>query len=223
MRANDTFEPMPEPAILARGPWAPDHISAAWRDDPWEPSAAGTDRADEVLQGLRDRGSPSHDGLAARLADFETTPGGLRLELQPVRWALRLVPEHAADSLTVSCVVRDADGRWLAGRRADWVASWAGKWALGAGGSVEVGENPVETLTRELEEEWSVRPDRLTIEALARAENGLVFVVGMAWLAPGAEVTPDPEHDAYAWWPADPGAWPEEAHTPLRRMAALLA
>jgi 8-oxo-dGTP diphosphatase len=103
------------------------------------------------------------------------------------------------------------------------VASWAGKWALGAGGSVEVGENPVETLTRELEEEWSVQPDRLSIEALARADNGLVFVVGVAWLAPGAEVTPDPEHDTYAWWPADPARWPEEAHSPLRRMAALLA
>jgi 8-oxo-dGTP diphosphatase len=214
---------MPEPAILARGPWAPDHISAAWRDDPWEPSAAGTDRADEVLQGLRDRGSPSHDGLAARLADFETTPGGLRLELQPVRWALRLVPEHAADSLTVSCVVRDADGRWLAGRRADWVASWAGKWALGAGGSVEVGENPVETLTRELEEEWSVVPERFSVEALAKTPNGLVLLVGLAWLPAGAEVVADDEHDEHAWWPADVERWPEEADEPLRRMAVSLS
>ena len=37
-------------------------------------------------------------------------------------------------------------GRWLAGRRAMWLSSWAGRWALGAGGAVEVGENPVQTL-----------------------------------------------------------------------------
>ncbi len=46
--------------------------------------------------------------------------------------------------------------------------------------------------------------------------------VGQAWLAAGAEVTPDDEHDAYAWWPADIAQWPDEADEPLRRMAALL-
>ncbi|HEY2637909.1 MAG TPA: NUDIX domain-containing protein [Solirubrobacteraceae bacterium] len=213
---------MPEPTILARGPWAPEQVSMAWRDDAWDPPAAGTERADAVLAGLRDRGSPAHDGLAARLAGFTVDDGHLSLELQPVRWALRLVPEHAADSLSASCVVRDADGRWLAGRRAGWVATWAGKWALGAAGSVEVGENPVETLGRELEEEWSVIPDRLSVEALVRNESGLVFIVGVALVATDAEVTPDAEHDAYAWWPADPADWPAEAHPPLRRQAALL-
>ena len=49
-----------------------------------------------------------------------------------------------------------------------WVASWAGRWALGAGGSVEVDENPTDTLARELEEEWSVSPERLQVEALIR-------------------------------------------------------
>ena len=62
--------------------------------------------------------------------------------------------------------MRAADGRWLAGRRADWVATWAGRWALGAGGAVEVGEDPVAALARELEEEWSVVPERLSVEAL---------------------------------------------------------
>ena len=31
---------------------------------------------------------------------------------------------------------------------------------------------------------------------------------------------PDDEHDALAWWPADPGAWPPRPTTPLRGMAA---
>ena len=48
------------------------------------------------------------------------------------------------------------------------------------------------------------------------------MLIGQAWLAPGAAVTPDAEHDAHAWWPADPAAWPGEAHASLRAMAAML-
>ena len=176
-----------------------------------------------ALAALRERGSPSHDGLAARLAGFTAGNGGLALDLQPARWALRLVPERAAESLSALCVVRAADGRWLAGRRAPWVASWAGRWALGAGGSVEVGEHPAHTLARELEEEWSVVPERLTVEALVTVPSGLVLVVGLAWLPDGAEATPDDEHDAHAWWPADLERWPAEADAPLRAMASALA
>ena len=120
-----------------------------------------------------------------------------------MRWSLRL-GEDAEGSLSVLCVARDAEGRWLAGRRAPWVATWPGRWALGAGGSVEVGEDPVEALTRELEEEWSVQPERLAVEALVSLPTGLVMLVGQAWLADGAQVERDAEHDAHAWWPAEP-------------------
>jgi ADP-ribose pyrophosphatase YjhB (NUDIX family) len=118
--------------------------------------------------------------------------------------------------------VRDADGRWLAGRRAAWLSTWAGRWALGAGGAVDVGESPAETLVRELREEWSVEPDRVTVEALVRLPRGLTMVVGQAWLAAGAEVVPDHEHDAHAWWPPDPADWPAEAGPEVRRLASLL-
>ena len=93
--------------------------------------------------------------------------GGLRLELQPVRWALRLL-DDASDSLTALCVVRSADGRWLAGRRAGWVSSWANRWALGAGGAVDLGESPADTLARELHEEWQLEPDDLSRRGAAR-------------------------------------------------------
>jgi ADP-ribose pyrophosphatase YjhB (NUDIX family) len=176
-----------------------------------------------ALDALRARGSPSHDGFAARLVDFETGPDRLSLELQPVRWALRLIPDGAARSLSILCTVRDAEGLWLAGRRADWLASWAGRWALGAGGSVEVDENPAETMSRELREEWSVEPDRLRIEALLLLPSEMVLLVGQAWLPDGATVIPDHEHDEFAWWPADPARWPAEAHEALRRVAELIS
>lgn len=209
------------PGLLARGPWHPEAIACRWRDEPFDPGPEAEAEADAAIAELRGRGSPSHDGLGARLAAVETDADRLRLELEPVRWSLRLRGD-AADSLSALCVVRDADGRWLAGRRAGWVATWAGRWALGAGGSVEVGENPAETLARELEEEWSVTPDRLSAEALIRIPSGLVLFVGMAHLAPGAQVTIDPEHDMHAWWPPDPADWPAEADDPLRLMARLL-
>jgi 8-oxo-dGTP diphosphatase len=209
--------------LLARGPWTPDRVTAAWREEPFEPAHADTAAADAALAALRERGSPSHDGLAARLAGFELRERGLHLELQPARWALRLIGNEATRSVSVLCVVRDAEGRWLAGRRAPWLASWTGRWTLGAAGAVEVGEQPVAAMTRELAEEWSVVPERLTVEALAGTPNGLIFLVGQAWLPADAEATPDDEHDAHAWWPADVARWPAEADETVRRMAALLA
>ena len=77
-------------------------------------------------------------------------------------------------------------------------------------------------LRRELEEEWSVVPERLSVEALVCLPNRLVMLIGQAWLADGAEVTRDAEHDEHAWWPADPATWPAEAQPELRRMAAML-
>ncbi|MGO9901140.1 MAG: NUDIX hydrolase [Solirubrobacteraceae bacterium] len=213
---------MPGPVILARGPWGPADIDVSWRSDAFEPDANTAAAADRAIAALRERGSPAHDGMAARLAGFEAEHGRLSLELQPVRWALRLLSDNTAQSLSASCLVRAADGRWLAGRRAGWLATWAGRWALGAGGSVEVDEDPAATLGRELLEEWSVRPERLTIEVLVLLPNELVMLIGQAWLPDGAIVTPDHEHDEFAWWPAEVGRWPAEADAPLRDMAALV-
>jgi 8-oxo-dGTP pyrophosphatase MutT (NUDIX family) len=195
----------------------------AWREDPFDAPGAATDAADLALDALRRRGSPSHDGFAARMVDFSTTDDRLSLVLQPVRWALRLIPEGAARSFSIQCTVRSADGRWLAGRRAHWLATWAGRWALGAAGSVEVDENPIDTMRRELLEEWSVEPERMRAEALVLLPSEMVMLVGQAWLADGATVTPDHEHDEYAWWPADPADWPDDAHDALRRTAALIS
>jgi 8-oxo-dGTP diphosphatase len=209
--------------ILARGPWPADQVDVRWRDEHYAPPPEHVAAADDAIAALRERGSPSHDGLAARLVGFEADDGRLVVDLQPVRWALRLVEGDASRSVAALLLTRDSAGRWLAGRRAPWLASWAGRWALGAGGAVDVGESPVRTLTRELREEWSVEPERLQVEGLVRLPHDLVMLVGSAWLAPGAEVTPDSEHDAHAWWPPEPAEWPDEADPVLRHMATLLS
>jgi 8-oxo-dGTP diphosphatase len=213
------------PEILARGPWELEQVKAHWRSEPFEPSAAHSEAADAAIEGLRERGSPSHDGVAARLVDFRVDSDGIAIELQPLRWALRLVAGDASHSMAALCVTRSADGRWLAGRRAPWVASWAGRWALGAGGAVDLGESPADTLVRELSEEWAVAPERVRGEALISLPQKLVMFVGQAWIAEGREqtVTPDHEHDEFAWWPREIADWPAEAGEALPRMARWLS
>lgn len=211
------------PRLLARGPWSPAQVEARWRPDAFEPSPQVERLADAAVEGLRERGSPCHDGLAGRLSSYDASEERLRLELQPSRWALRLVEGAASDSLTALCVVRAEDGRWLAGRRAGWLSTWANRWALGAGGAVDVGESPAETLARELQEEWQLTPERLSVEALIGLPNGLAMLVGLATVGDAAQPVPDAEHDEFAWWPADVEHWPAEADERLRRMGGLLA
>lgn len=211
------------PRLLARGPWDPERVDVFWRDDHFEPDPELTEQADAEIRALRERGSPSHDGLAARLAGYDSREGRLELELQPVRWALRLLEGDACDSLTALCVVRSADGRWLAGRRASWLSTWTDRWALGAGGAVDVGESPVSTLSRELREEWQLEPERLRVEALVRLPSELTMLVGTATVADDSEPVPDDEHEEFAWWPADVSTWPDEADPRLRLMANMLA
>ncbi len=211
------------PEVLARGPWELERISARWLSEHFQPPLQHSRAADAEIASLRERGSPSHDGLAGRLVDFRDTSQGLELEMQPLRWALRLVSGDASLSVAALCITRSVDGRWLAGRRAPWLSSWAGRWALGAGGAVDLGENPADTLVRELREEWSVSPAYARGEALVRLPHGLVMFVGQAWLDEGAQVNPDHEHDAYEWWAADVEDWPEHAGESLRRMARWLS
>jgi 8-oxo-dGTP diphosphatase len=214
-----------DPAILANGQWSPDQIDVIWRDDRYLPTDELSRQADAKIAALRERGSPSHDGLAARLVEMTVDGDRLRLELQPARWSLRLVDHDTSNAVSSLCIVRRADGAWLAGRRALWLSTWAGRWALGAGGAVEVGENPAETLSRELLEEWSLVPESLAVRVIVRNPSTMILVVGVAWLPEGADsnLVMDEEHDDHAWWPSDPADWPAEADQPLRAMAELLA
>jgi len=214
--------PLRVPRILARGPWAIENVRATWASEHFRPSADQSAAADAAIASLKRRHSPSHDGIAGRLVGYREEDDGIAMQLQPLRWALRLVADDASLSMAALCVTRAADGRWLAGRRAPWVASWAGRWSLGAGGAVDAGENPGDTLVRELQEEWSVTPERVRGEALVELPQRMIMFVGQAWLPASADVVPDAEHDEFAWWPADIDRWPEQAEEGVRRMARLL-
>jgi ADP-ribose pyrophosphatase YjhB (NUDIX family) len=196
-------------------------VVAHWRDDPYRPPAHVERLADGAIESLRVRGSPTHDGMATRLVAWEADGDRLQLEVQPARWALRLL-DDASGSLTALCVVRTETGRWLAGCRAGWVSTWANRWALGAAGAVDLGESPPDSLARELREEWRLEPATLSVEALLGLPNRLNMLVGLATVPDGCDPVPDAEHDEWAWWPADIGCWPDEADDRLKAVAALL-
>ena len=113
-------------------------------------------------------------------------------------------------------------GTLVSGTRASWVATWPGRWTLGAGGSVELGESPIDSMARELEEEWSVPAEGLQVEALLGLPRGVAMLVGQVRLPPSTPITRDDEHDEHAWWPADIDRWPPEADPSLHQLAKLL-
>ena len=155
---------VPEPALLARGPWAPEDVVARWRDEPLRARRPRRPpRPTPPSTALRDRGSPSHDGLAAparrttreRRRTARARAAAAALGAAPGRGRRR----RARSPRCASSATRDGP---LARRPARGVAvvSGPGRWALGAGGAVDVGESPADTLVRELSEEWSVAPER---------------------------------------------------------------
>ena len=133
------------PGILARGPWQADQVATRWREDRFEPGSE-LDRA-------RRRGDRRAAGPRLALA---RRPGRAARRVRVRR--PRPDDRAAADAL-VAAAARRGRARLALGAvrgplprrplargppRADWVATWAGRWALGAGGAVEVGEDPVD-------------------------------------------------------------------------------
>ena len=170
------------------------------------------------LARARRRGRP-----AGRASPSSMT--ALDLELEEMRWALRLLATDASGALSVLCVVRDHEGRWLAGRRAAWVASWAGR--VGARrrrrGRRGRGSRRARSAAS-LQEEWAVEPERIAVEALIATPGGHddARSARPGWRrAPRSPATTSTTRTRGGR--ANPSDWPEEAHPQLRRLATLLA
>ena len=223
-RAELSWTSMDSVAILARGHWPAERVRAHWREEHYEPPERHAEAADAAIEALRERGSPSHDGLAARLVAHAEQGDELVLELQPVRWALRLVARRRV-------ALGGGAGRHARGRRtlARGPARAVAVLVAGALGARcrrrrrHRREPRSHAARASCGRSGRSSPASLTVEALVRLPHQLVMVVGLAWLPDGAEIEMDDEHDAHAWWPADVADWPDEADEPLRRMATMLA
>ena len=139
-----------------------------------------------------------------------------------MRWALRLTGD-ADGALCVLCVVRDQRGP-LARRPARGVGrELGGRVGARRRRRGRRGRGPCRSRwAASCRRNGPSSPSGCQVEALLATPGDMTMLIGQAWLAPGAEVIRDHEHDAHAWWPPDPDEWPEESHPQLRRMASLL-
>ena len=139
--------------ILARGP-GPRSRSSPLPEVPFEPRSMQLRRPTEQVHALRQRGSPSHDGLAAGWSTHQVNGGGRRSTCSLPCWAPRAGPGASSAGDVGAVRGRAADGRWLAVCRAG-VAGVVGR-PLGAGRWIGPGRRePMYTMGRELAEEWS--------------------------------------------------------------------
>ena len=174
----------------------------------------------ELRTAARPATTASPRGSPASSAD----DGGLELELQPMRWALRLVATTPAASLAALCV-----------RATPTAAGWPGAARRGSRPGPAAGRSAPAARSRSARtrprrsrasctRSGRSRPSALAVEALVALPNRLVMLVGQAWLARGRRGRRrDHEHDEHAWWPRRLDAWPEEADPALRRMARCCA
>ena len=159
-------------------------------------------------------------------AGYTTPATGLELELQPMRWCLRLVERATrSSSISVLCVVRDADGPLARGP-----ARGLGRDAGPAAGRSARAARSRSARTRSRPSPASSRRSGPSRPSASRSRRSCACPTarrcssGRPGCAEGAEVVRDPEHDAHAWWPAEiRRAGPTEADPALRRMARLLS
>lgn len=127
------------------------------------------------------------------------------------------MPEHGQQGFVVAvAAVIFRAGRVLAMRRSPEKAG-AGLWET-LSGRVEVGEEPIDAVAREIAEESGLEvridPRPVDVYAARRGEAPMVVIVYRAeWIA--GEVKRSAEHDDHAWWT------PEELEreTTLARLA----
>ena len=121
----------PRSSRAGRGSWS--RSGALARGALRAPAASTREAADAAIDALRERGSPSHDGVAARLVGYTQDPSrASRSSCSRCAGRCGWSPATPPQSVAALCVTRSADGRWLAGRRAAWLVLLGG--TLGARG-----------------------------------------------------------------------------------------
>jgi NAD+ diphosphatase len=142
-----------------------------------------------------------------QLAEWRTCPR-CRSQLEHLERSVRCpacgLEEYANPAPTASALVRDGDGRILLARRA--AEPGAGLWDL-LGGFMDEGEDPLETLRRELREETGLeaQPSQYLGAIPDRYGDDGPWTVNFYWEARLAPGEPRPADDVVelAWFPAE--------------------
>ena len=184
--ARASHEP---PEILARGPWPLEQVTRALARGAVRASARAHARPPtRRSRSCSERGSPSHDGVAARLVDYRQDERGDRDRAAAA--ALGAAPGRRRRLAERGRAVRHALGRRpLAGRdgarRGSPRGPAAGRSAPAAR-STSARTRPTRSCAS-CGRSGRSSPERVRGEALLRLPHQLVMFVGQAWLAEGAE------------------------------------
>ena len=121
--------------------------------------------------------------------------------------------EHRVVNAVGVCFYASTTGRYLFLLRND--DRYPGSWGL-PGGKVDPGENLLECLLRECEEELGSMPDYDRLVPLEKfTSNDKSFVYNTFWCSVSKEFVPvlNQEHLGYAWMTS--GSWPKPMHPGL--------
>ena len=88
--------------LLARGPWPPERVTAAWREEAFEPDAADTAAADAALAALRAAGGEGEFEQAAVIGEVKTQPPGMVL-VETAFGGKRVMDQLVGDPLPRIC------------------------------------------------------------------------------------------------------------------------
>lgn len=106
--------------------------------------------------------------------------------------------------VAVAAVIQDGD-KFLCMRRSAHKDALPGKWET-LSGRVEIGEEPLECMAREIDEEAGLKVDEhvhldarpVTSYQTSRLDDAMIVIVYRAQYLQG-EIKMSQEHDAYAW------------------------
>ena len=212
-----------ERPILARGPWDPADVRASLEPRSVRAGGEGDGGRRPSLEELRERGSPAHDGLAARLVAFEARrrPSDARAPARAMGAAPArpTTPPRSLLGARAPCAPPTAAGSPAAAR----LARDLGR-ALGARRRRRRrGRREPRAHARPGARGGVVGPPRSGSRSRrsSRRPNGMVCSSGQAWLADGAEVVrPTTSTTSSPGGPPRSTAGRSEADTPLRHDGA---
>ena len=175
---------VPEPDVLARGPWAPEDVVARWSDQHFDPRAEAAAEADLAIEALR-RPRLAQPRRPRRHGSSTSRAGDGRLDARPAAAALGAAPRRRAtppgrSPRSVSRARRRTLARGPARGRGSHRGPVAGRSAPAAPSTSA--RAPPARSSASSTEEWSVAPERLSGRGAdpAAARHGHVRRPGVA-------------------------------------------
>ena len=192
---------------------------------PWVPQGIDLDDVDHRWSQIMERNPRAFDGEVLHVVGVHRNgAGGVSIHVAPCAYRF-----YAVQTTGLDCGVRAlgakaltvVDGRILMGLRSDWVMYYPGQWEFVPGGSVQPGQEPLEPILEELQEEvFCNAPSPPIPIAVACDPHAYSWeVIHLIRLTPEEMPIGSSEYDALRWCELD--ALPEPLTPIAQQMKAL--